>query len=385
MSSQPQPPGPFAIASGSTRARLIRAALDTAAEVGIDATTTSAVVARAEVSRPTLYSYFGDAQGALADAWVEVGPGWLAAVQGGVEFEEMRRHPWHRVLTALLLAAPRVPELGEVVGPDVHRACVTDPAGAEATLRAVWSLAIEIGTTTAVGVVDGIERALLILPMVHTLPADARARVGVGDTAWVVPPITMRSPVTEPSPDPTTAALLRASVGVVARAGVPHASMMRICRAARVTTGAAKPRFENVHDLVLQGFEVALDEVVSSNVGQLPGLEAADSPWDAAATFTVAGLDPARAEWRRYRQELYLAAFHDPSLAGALRAAVARTDKWLESTMLGLGLDTDVVELSLAANHAATLGFGALHALGVPVETMDHRVMYRWMAEPLRS
>ena len=385
MPTEPPPPTALAIAGDTTRDRLLRAALDVAAEIGVDRTTGAAVATRAGVSRPTVYSYFGDVRGALAEAWMSVGPDWLATMVRSGDVEAVRAHPWHPVLTALVLAAPRIDELGEVVGPDVLRAVVLGGDDPDAVLRSTWSLALELGAAAARPVVPGIDVALTLVPLVHALPADARRAMGIGNEPWTVPPIEPVEPATDPDDDPTTASLVRASVEVVARAGVVDASMNRICRAARVTTGAANPRFAGVHDLVLRGFALALDEVIADNVGWFPSLDAITSPWDAAAVITVAGLGPARATWRRYRQELYLAATHDPEIAAVLAAAVERTDESLALVGRTLGLAPDVIRIMLAFNNAATIGFAALHRLDVPVVDLDHRIMYRWLTEPLRS
>ena len=102
-------------ADTSNRGRLLLAALDQIDRIGIDNITAADLIGEAGVSRSTLYSYFGEVLGVVAEVWAACGAEWLTQVMTQPE----RNHDIDAAMVSLLCTARRAPLLNEVVQPDI--------------------------------------------------------------------------------------------------------------------------------------------------------------------------------------------------------------------------------------------------------------------------
>lgn len=361
-----------------SRLQLIRAVIAGVADLGIDRISASDVIKRAGVSRPTFYSYFDDISGLLAETWIEFGSPWFEALGRG-------EHPAvdgevHLALTEILLIAPRVSELLEVVQPDLLNMWTSVEKQSEVALvRYCWCLGLAIGVETARFVLPDASSIQAIGPIVAGMPNDWVGRQVLREVRIEgIPQVSEADAVAD---DEILTRLLDASIDVVIRAGVERASLSRICRAARLTTGAARPRFPSLHELVIQGFDRMIASVVSENMSEYGTARMGTRPWDAFAAFTISGLQPSRTRWRRYRQELHVAARVDSGLKQHLRSSFESSNRALATSLIELSIDPVGVELSILLNHVLALGFGSLSALGLDVVNVNHFTATDWLED----
>lgn len=362
----------------STRTVLMRAGIDSVRDFGIDRVSASDVITRAGVSRPTFYSYFGDVPGMLADTWVAAGGYWFDVIARGAHDDWLLASSLHSALCEMLLVAPRTPELLEVMQRDLDATWTAMTREGQAGLaRHCWTLGLVLGTQASLPVLPDAKNALDVIPLVASMPNSWKG----GPRRRSIPETDIPS-VSSPavaSADEVTATLLESSIDVVSRSGVEKASMSRICRAARVTTGSAKPRFDSTHDLLVQGFDRAMEAVVAQNLAEYGVAAMGSRPWDAFAAFTVSGLHPSRTRWRRYRQEMHVAARVDQPLARHLRKSFRATNAALAESLAALGIPQAGIDLSILLNHVLALGFGMLSDLGLPVASVKHLLVTDWL------
>jgi AcrR family transcriptional regulator len=372
------------LAAGSSRERLLAAAIQCTAASSADHVTAAEIIKAAGVSRPTLYSYFDDVSSVLAEAWVELGRPWLTSLLDGLRPSTPAELQVHATMTEILSIALRVPEVHEVVIPDLQSLWTELQAlGKAKTAQMIWLMGIQIGMQLSAPIIPEILNLYAALPIIQSIPEDVEKRLNIGNAPVLATPIDVKSPYESTSSDDLNTALIRASVRVVSNSGVAAASLTRICRAARVTTGAAKPRFKDTNDLLLQGFDFAIQKVVEENLAEYDSVDMQNSPWDGYAQLVNTSLSESRLTWRRYRQELHLAAHVNPALAAHLAESFDRINAALRESLIALNLETPGVEASIQLNQSSTIGLSLLHDLGLPIETVDHRVTLRWIGEVL--
>ena len=362
-------------ADTSNRGRLLLAALDQIDRIGIDNITAADLIGEAGVSRSTLYSYFGDVLGVIAEVWAACGAEWLAQVMTQPD----RNREIDSAMVSLLCTARRAPLLNEVVQPDVDTVWSRiAEQGEMAMMRAAWLLAAVIGVELTAPIMPEARAIDLLISLIATIPDDARVTVGPLDGPEPLDPPTTHSPM-DSNDDSVTTRLTKAAVEVVASSGLEAASMMRVCRVARLSTGAATPRFAGLRALHERAFAEANAEVIRSNSEQFADFARRLSPPDMNALFVRSSLAPNRQLWRRYRRELHLAARNDADLAAMMHEAFSESNRALRSAMLHNGAPTSVVDLAVMFNQVFAVGLGAVADTGIPLATFDHRVIIRWL------
>jgi AcrR family transcriptional regulator len=366
---------------------------------GIDTVSATSICAAAGVSRPTLYSYFGDVDGVLAQIWIEHGADWLhrlltgSAQSGGPRVPADPSHSHEQALDRTLLetvvAAPRRSALAEVVTPDLE-ALWTDLGDVPSVrVRTAWVLALELGGRLAAEVTGADAAVRPVAALMRAMPDDYRLPNDVFEApefAPARPPASRIDAIAEPDTsevDATTYRLLDAAVRVVANVGVARATFQRIARAARVTTGAARPRFPSLEGLLELAFNTQLQAIVEENRAMLERVDpdAHQDPWVTFAGFLSSALHPNRTRWRRYRQELHLSALHDARLRRRLTEAADATGGAVRATVATLGVSAQLLDVAVAVNYAGSLGLSILHDLGIPVAHVDHRLGMTWLRE----
>ena len=360
-------------------------------EVGADAVTLSDIANRAGVSRPTAYSMVGSVSGAFAEVWLSHGAAWLDRIlmdEGDDDGSTDLPSAAVTALTDLVLIAGREPEVAEVLRSDLDRvwaAAVAD--GESALLRLTWLLATAIGVEASRGVSQNLELGALALGLIRSMPPSVRRIV---DLEGDVPPVGIPADSPRPTvlnPDEITASLIDAAITVAASAGVAHASMLRICRVAGVTTGAGRPRFPSVEELILAGFDYEIGDVVDENIFAITTVSGGGTFMDLYGEFMRRGLSPQRTRWRQFRQEMHLSARVNDSIADALRASITASERHLGAaiTAPSIGLSEVVANAALGVNQVLSVGIPALYRIGLPVDTLDHRVPLRWVYRSMIS
>ena len=362
-------------ADTSNRGRLLLAALDQIDRIGIDNITAADLIGEAGVSRSTLYSYFGEVLGVVAEVWAACGAEWLTQVMTQPE----RNHDIDAAMVSLLCTARRAPLLNEVVQPDIDAvwASVAEQ-GEMARMKAAWMLASVVGVELTAPIMPEARGIELLSSLIADMPDDADARVGSLDSLEPLELPETRSPM-KSNDDSVTTRLTKAAVEVVASSGLEAASMMRVCRVARLSTGAATPRFAGLRALHERAFAEANAAVVRSNSEQFADYARRLSPPDMNALFVRSALAPNRQLWRRYRRELHLAARNDDDLAAMMHEAFSESNRALRAAMLRNGAPTSVVDVAVMFNLVFAVGLGAVADTGIPLATFDHRVIIRWL------
>jgi AcrR family transcriptional regulator len=362
-----------------TMERFMRAGIEAIAEKGIDNVTVQYVSDKAKSSRPTFYSYFGDINGFLAETWIFKAPMWLADVSNPlVSPSKLSKHEQrrHLAMSEILAASHRIPEVLEVVQPVMAEWWSKYEKHSEMEkLQVMWLVAERLGVSVTNGVDPLVQSAEFIEPAIVAVGSLKLPKIG---TKAVLPKLVG----SETSDETMDMRLLSSTIDVIARGGVKAASMARVARRAQVSTGVMYPRFSGIDSLVENSFEHAILGVISENFTTV-GESGFDE--DDFGILIMAGLQPTREVWRNFRIEIHLGAKGRPSLSKRIQANLRETNAKVASKL------APVKRQDLASGpvpylmHAVGIGFAVLLNAGVPVNTVDHRVMTKALTHLINS
>jgi AcrR family transcriptional regulator len=357
-----------------SRRQLLTAGINSVAELGIDQATASDIIARAEVSRPTFYSYFDDVPGLMAECWISGGNQWFEALLWGHLPEGYEESNEHKAFIDTLMCTTRTPELAEVVLPSMtaHWDRLSRCSDAE-QIRYLWALATRLGVAASVVVMPEVKSLGTFISALEMIPSDFAATQENVEALYAVEPVVSAPQIADP--DEVTSNLIQAVVQVVSNSGVSKASMTRVCRAAHVTTGSAKPRFPTMADLMSRGYEYAVMEVARQNVAQSDEVFGGVSPIQAYARLVISSLHPSRKSWRRYRQEMHLASRVNTAIATQMSSGIQQVNEVLKDSLRASGVDESIVNISILVNQAQSVGFSLIDDLGIPVRNINHAVI----------
>lgn len=362
----------------SSEELVLRAAVALVASAGIDNVSMSEVGKVSRVSRTTMYAHFGNTDDIFAEVWANAGAPWLNVRLASPAGSGDGAPVLDLALTDILAAARRVPEIHEVIVPDVQRMWkAVSSAGPSAQTRAAWALAFNIGAPFTAPVVPSVLNMGWLGEFIASIPDDAHTRLDL-------PPIKRESgsrdwEIETFDASETSDRLMRASVEVVSSSGLRAASLTRIARVARLTSGSASPYFDGLEDLVRKGFVRMMDAVVDKNLGTMAGEASNTLLSDQIAAVLSAAHLPERAMWRRYRRELHLAARTDASLRALMQPTIEDANARIAAFQASRGFDPAVVATVVNVNQALVEGFSILHDIGIDIATVDHRIATRWL------
>lgn len=356
---------------------LLHAGFSAISNSGVDRVTVTDLADISGVSRPTFYTYFGDVQGYLAEMWLHYGMAWLDYQLGdelpaelGVT-SEADRVQFDQSMLEIFVAARRVPELREVVEPDLLRwwECRTSfISGRELNLS--WRLAVILGQKLSAAVS---KKASMALGFLNTFDvADDWASDARFASLKGTPLIDFELSPLDLSGDDVESSLAAAAVGVIAGAGVANASMTRVARRARLSTGSVYPRFKNIEALIETSFSKIIERLISANI------ELAKSKGrslESYGTFVNAGLLPGRKIWRNFRSEMHLEAMHNHDVARMMAPAFTATAQQLQSDIAREHVPESLAEATSWLMHDQAIGISVLFGLLPRIGELDHRVM----------
>lgn len=356
---------------------LLLSGIAAVADKGIDHTSVSDVATVSGVSRPTFYTYFGDMNGFLAEVWLRYGQEWLESLVDG---SEALTPEIDQALLEIFAAARRIPEVFEVVQPDFerwwHEQTEDNPIKAQ---RLIWKLGFKLGYKMSKFVSH---KADLGLPIVNflNLPDDAMslpflAGLGTVDPE-LLPPVSGLTAVD----DSVEASLTLATMEVIASSGVVAASMTRVARRARVSTGTVYPRFKNAETLIQSAFSQAIATIVGKNVEVVAerGLGI-----DQYALTVNAGYGASRKVWRNFRTEMQLEAAHNPELAAFMESGFDKPTQFLEESFIKFGIPAQLAPAIAWFLHSHAIGISMIFKVMPSVAHIDYRIMARWMISQL--
>lgn len=367
----------------SPQGRVLRAALGLVETMGLDRVTVAAILAEAKVARGTVYAHFGDVFGVLATAWSQLGPSWLRLLMSEPD-ENAVPAAYRSALVQILCAARRAPVLDEVVAPDVAAAWEElDRSAPLAETRALWILLLRLSIELSRTILPEAEALTPLIGAVASLPDDAMERYHLDASEPAALPIPPAISPFDSETDDVTRRLMVAAVEVVASSGLDSASMLRVCRTARLTPGAAAPRFSDLRSLHDYAFSKSLSDVVRQNAGVVTATLEGMSVPDQSAAVTASSLQSTRGKWRLYRQEFQLAAMTDPELAATLRAAFIATDEAGLEALTAAGVDAGLARAMLLFTHVAAAGVGAVDSIGLPLASAESRPVFHAFYETI--
>lgn len=347
------------------------------AEKGLDYVNVMDVTTRSEVSRPTFYTYFGDMNGFFAEIWIHYGRDWLDSQLN----PNINIHPAvDQALLEIFAAARRIPELFEVVQPESQRWWHEQFGGDSAAKQnASWFIGARIGYKISKGVSAKGALSEAILPMLNISNEELDSPIMAGLGRPDVLPVKMSGIQFEDSGIEDS--LTHAAVEVVAKSGVAAASMTRIARRARVSTGSVYPRFKNSESLIQSSFHKAIRDIVSGN---LSVIESSGPGVDQYGLAVNTGFGAERETWRNYRIEMHLAAAHDFALARFLEPGFEETATLLRDSAVRMGVGEDEATALAWFMHVHAIGVSMLFNAIPEIAELDYRIMARHLGNLLR-
>ena len=357
---------------------LLLAGISAIAEKGIDQVNVTDVTLIAQVSRPTFYTYFGDMHGFYAEIWIHHGREWLDA-----QFdEEIPISPAiDKALLEIFAVARRIPELIEVVQPEFERwweeKVGSDPRLAQ---NASWYLGARLGLKISAPVSPKTALGVPVFAFLEIPKAefDSPLMAGLGEVTSSLPPM----PGIQFAEEDLEKSFMHSAIEVIAKSGVAAASMTRIARRARVSTGTLYPRFKNIESLIAGSFAQAIREIVSGN---LVMIESEGTGVDQYGLAVNAGFRADRDSWRNYRIEMHVAAAHDPTLARMMAPGFEETAGLLEASAVRMGVTPNYAEMLAWFMHAHAIGISLIYAVMPEVAKQDNRFMTRHLGTILRA
>lgn len=364
--------------------RILRAALWCLDRQGVDGITTVGVAAAAGLSTGALYSRYDQQHDLLVDVWQRQSLGAIQElIEAAVAVRRAGSGPHHVAALAALLAEPsvalrvgvqlmavtrRIDELADVVPGDlamllqdlgVH---VEQPDPAQTDVLGVVALslgAVLLGSVRGVTATDW-------TPMIRWCGAPAPTSTPM----WPPAPAFRAEPVHDPD-DPMVDALLRSAQQVIARSGVERATLLRICRAARLTPTVVYNRFENREELIVDLVQRIVRSSTTTEMRTMVHASPAMLAMSLATRSSPQGLPR-----RRLALEVLLATMHHERLAAPsfaveakARAAAAAllADRYGTAAVAG-----DVLSFGAAVSH----GTAVLLDLGVELGAADWRPFF---------
>ena len=180
--------------------------------------------------------------------------------------------------------------------------------------------------------------------------------------------------------DSVESSLTLAAMEVIASSGVAAASMTRVARRARVSTGTVYPRFKNSETLIQTAFSEAIATIVGKNVAVVAerGLGI-----DQYALTINAGYGESRKVWRNFRTEMHLEAAHNRELAKFMESGFDKPTKFLEDSFLEFGIPNHLATPIAWFLHSHAIGISMIFNVLPEVGNIDYRIMARWMISQL--
>jgi AcrR family transcriptional regulator len=356
---------------------LLLAGIQVLAEKGIDHTSVSDVATESGVSRPTFYTYFGDMNGFYAEVWLRFGQEWLnSQVDESVAVDANL----DQVVLEIFSASRRIPEVFEVVQPDFERWWQEQNDGnAIKAQRLVWQLGFKLGFKLARKVTPKAELGIPV-ELFLNLPENAMdipTSSGLGAvTKDLLPPMAGLTKVD----DSVESSLTMATIEVISASGVAAASMTRIARRARVSTGSVYPRFKNAESLIQSSFVTAIAGIVQRNVEVVA---ARGIGIDEYALTVNAGFGENRKVWRNFRTEMHIEAAHNPELAAFMVSGFEKASKFLEDSFIQFGVGKTLANSIAWFLHSHAIGISLIYNVLPEIDQIDYRIMARWMVSQL--
>jgi AcrR family transcriptional regulator len=359
-------------ASIETDERLLEAALDELAAVGIDRLGMIGVARRAQLTTGALYGRYESAHELAADLWQSrvrvpmftfLDDAVAALVDGGdpkslAKVLEVLREP-PREITAgleLMVCARRIDELEELIAPQTEawlrrRRATLRARDQRRRAQVLFGMGSVIGMLLQTIPGSPATDWELVLTMVALSFADSADPPG----GRFVP--TRSGPVRSALGDPHQDALIDAVAAITARVGFERTTASRIARRANLTSGAIYARYHTKDELLTEAVEVLLTRRFADDLAENDDFLSSPDPGTESANVLGGYLSAARRDWRIFRIEAQLASRYRPDLAATIdRVQEIGIRANFESLRAGRGAPDEVLDIMARFRHLIPLG-----------------------------
>lgn len=359
--------------------RIRRATAELVLAQGLDAISVSAVIEKSDVSRRTFYSYYESVQAVLSEIWMLHGFDWINSLcSTPAEATGDASNDFDLLMAYSLLVSHRIEELREIITEDISQIWNSFQNKPLEQVRWVWLVGIRIGHEAQKRSGIGPSETV-IFDLLNLLRTVSFEDVKVGPE--IEPPVYPNVLITDE--DPTTMRVLNATVDVVGKSGATKTNILRVCRKAKVSAGAIAGRFANPESMVAVAFERILAVVLEQNLRNYDVYDGVTLDRRYAASVR-SGLYTSRANWRKFRREIVIAAWHNPEIRKQAVASLELSDLPLHKYIAGVSLSKEAQKAAIGFNRELSEGFSILLDLGVPVDSLSHLVPTRltlgWLA-----
>ena len=322
-------------------------------ELGIDEVSVSAVCTKAGVTRPTFYSKLGNVEGLLAETWLEYAEEFYSVMEADA-FEPTANF---LALSKILAVSHRVPDVSAVTDLSLLGWWAKLEQSEKDRVKA-WQKANRLGWAVSTPAVQ--------FPDSYSTIDQALSKV-ISHSG----PDIVASPATELellSPLPLNE-IHEATVRAIGQWGYKHASMARIARTLRVTSGAIYPSHSSISKLREDAYAGYQAQISSLNLQTWKKYPLTPANY---GSFIRGGLTPARKAWRQLRLETLLAAHSRKDLDASLQAAIDEMSGAMKPTVMAYGASESTALMISYLLHTLGVGFGLLHDLGLPIVDVNH-------------
>jgi AcrR family transcriptional regulator len=311
------------------------AAIEIAYQIGLQHLRFGHIVEHTQLTTGALYSRFTDHNDLLASLWVErlsqpIHELFSSAIDA---FESDDTAKIAKLVTHLhkltktewagleaLVMARRLPELDEVVSEDVTEwfssfGLSREFSGSDvAGIRVITILSLIVACAFNSFVDKGVEEWDRIFNLHHSVLADLQPIQTVNSISET------SIPVVANTGDELRNTLINATADVIARSGLDGATLSRIARRARMTSGAVYTLYSTKDELIEDAIRVLISSAGSDTASIVQSSKPLQDTFTSAMQVYSLAFDPGRRNFRRLRLEALLSARTDSSIRSLFRS-----------------------------------------------------------------
>jgi AcrR family transcriptional regulator len=312
------------------------AAINIAYDIGLQHLRFGHIVEKTGLSTGALYSRFTDHNDLLASLWVERlrEPTLLILADAVSAFSSSDSNDIGKLASRLhkltktewagieaLVIARRIPELDELVSEDISNQLSSfglhpNFTGSDVQgVRIVTILSLAIACAFNSFIDRGVDEWEFIFTTHKKVLDDLRP----SPDEFIAPQGPL--PVMAQTNDELRNALINATAEVIARSGLDGATLSRIARRSRMTSGAVYTLYSTKDELIKDALEVLITAARSDTSSLIQESRRVGSPLASLTDVYLLAFDPERRTFRRFRMEAMLSARTDKKIRDLIRSA----------------------------------------------------------------
>lgn len=363
------------------------AAIDVAHQIGLQHLRFGHIVEHTGLTTGALYSRFADHNDLLATLWIDRlrEPFVQLMSDAMAAFESDNSQAVHKLADRLhklskpewaaieaVMIAHRIPELDEVVTEDVVD----------------YLEGIGLTPQFSGSDIDGI-KVITVLSLVFACAFNSFIDKSVSDWKFIfethrraitdlvsTPKLKQAAygpmPVTASTGDDLRDTLINATADVIARSGLDGATLARISRRARMTSGAVYTLYTTKDELIADALKVLMSAARSDTTSIVQEAKIVEDSFTSTMQVYSLAFEPSRRNFRRFRMEVMMSARTDADIRSLLRASFRQRIKEYEKIF---GPDprfsADFVRTIARAGQMQPVGFSILESYINHPENVD--------------